>query len=225
MQSWTRMCAVIAVLMLALVGCTRQVAGVAQPDPIKPGVEVTADGHGIRVGLPDAPVQFEIYTEPQCSHCADFQARFGEDIKSHIQSGLLTVVYRPLTFLDEEFFTDYSEVAVNALFLSVGPTTSASTFQSFVENLWAHQGLADEDFTNGDFADLARESGIAPELVAKIGDGAHAVDAFALNDDNYPSLADLSSGSPGTPTVYDLKRKEVVDIADADWLKLVMRPA
>jgi protein-disulfide isomerase len=84
-------------------------------------VAATEDGYGIVVGLPDAPAEVEIYTEPQCEHCADFQARFGEDLRSHLQSGLLAVVYRPLTFLDDEYDTDYSAAAANALFLAAAP--------------------------------------------------------------------------------------------------------
>ena len=142
MRSWARVCAAVAVLALVTAGCSRVVDGAAQPDPFRPGVAATEDGYGIVVGLPDAPAEVEIYTEPQCEHCADFQARFGEDLRSHLQSGLLAVVYRPLTFLDDEYDTDYSAAAANALFLAAAPSTSASTFQSFVEDVWANQGLA-----------------------------------------------------------------------------------
>ena len=108
MRSWARVCAAVAVLALVTAGCSRVVAGAAQPDPFRPGVAVTEDGYGIVVGLPDAPAEVEIYTEPQCEHCADFQARFGEDLRSHLRVGQLAVVYRPLTFLDDEYDTDYS---------------------------------------------------------------------------------------------------------------------
>lgn len=218
------MCAVVAVLTLALAGCTRVVDGAAQPDPRGPGVMVTEDGYGIVVGFPDAPVQVEIYTEPQCEHCADFQARFGEGLRSHIQSGQLAVVYRPLTFLDDEYGTDYSQVAANALFLAAAPKTSASTFQSFVEDVWANQGLALEEFTDDDFAALARESGVDAGLVAEIGAGARGVDAVEMNDVNISALSEVTSGPPGTPTVYDLKG-ERVDITDPNWLSLLMRQA
>ena len=225
MRSWARVCAAVAVLALVTAGCSRVVDGAAQPDPLRPGVAATEDGYGIVVGLPDAPAEVEIYTEPQCEHCADFQARFGEDLRSHLQSGLLAVVYRPLTFLDDEYDTDYSAVAANALFLAAAPSTSASTFQSFVEDLWANQGLALEEFTDDDFAVLARESGVDADVVATIGAGAPGVDAVEMNDANISALSEVTAGPPGTPTVYDVKSGQIVDISDADWLSQLMRAA
>ena len=225
MRHWAMVCAVVAVLTLATAGCSRVVDGAAQPDPLRPGVAITEDGYGIVVGLPDAPVRLEVYTEPQCDHCADFQARFGEDLRSHIQTGRLSVTYRPLTFLDDEYYTDYSARAANALFLSTAPATSASTFQSFVEDLWANQGLAQEEFTDDDFATLARESGVAPDLVATISAGATGVDAYEMNDANISALSEVAAGPPGTPTVHDLTSDQIVDISDPNWLSLLMRQA
>ena len=62
-------------LVLTLSGCARAIGGTAVGDPAPPLVAVTDDQFGIRAGLPDAPVQLEIYTEPQCTHCADLQQR------------------------------------------------------------------------------------------------------------------------------------------------------
>ena len=109
--------AVLAVLMMALTGCARVVAGTAQPDQHPAGIALSTDGFGIVVGFPDAPVQLELFTEPQCDHCAHFQATFGEDIRSEIQSGRLAVTYRLLTFFDDSD-TGYSHTVSNALFLA-----------------------------------------------------------------------------------------------------------
>ena len=69
-------------LLLAAVGCTKQVAGTALPDPTKPPLALSDDGYGIVAGFDDAPAQIEIYTEPQCSHCADLQADFGDQLRT-----------------------------------------------------------------------------------------------------------------------------------------------
>ncbi|MDF2826445.1 MAG: protein-disulfide isomerase, partial [Mycobacterium sp.] len=94
--------ALAAACALTLTGCADEIAGVAVPDPRKAGVALTDDGFGIVTGFADAPVQVEIFTEPQCSHCADLQATHGQEIRSAIGNGQLTVTYRPLTFLDDE---------------------------------------------------------------------------------------------------------------------------
>ena len=44
--------------------------GAAQKDPTRPGLALSEDGYGLVVGFPDAPVQVDFFTEPQCSHCA-----------------------------------------------------------------------------------------------------------------------------------------------------------
>lgn len=210
--------AVAGAVLIALSGCAREIAGVAQKDPVGPGVALADDGFGIRVGLSGAPVQIELFTEPQCDHCADLQASVGEDMKRHIESGLLAVTYRPLTFLDEQYYTDYSAVASNALFLTVTPQTTATEFQTFVEDLWANQDLSYGDFTDEDFADLAQDSGLSDEIVSEISAGKSAVDPDEMNEANSDNLMDVGTGRVGTPTVYDLKNEEIVDISESDWL-------
>jgi protein-disulfide isomerase len=225
MRYWRTACAVVAMLALGLAGCTREVDGVARPQAGRPGVQLSSDRYGVVVGFPDAPVQLEIFTEPQCEHCAHFQATYGEDIRHHVQSGLLAVIYRPLTFLDDENDTDYSEAVANALFLAAAPTTTAATFQSFVEELWANQSLASTDYTDDDLAHLALDSGLGTDVADRISAGDRGVDTTAMDDANSKALDDVSNGSPGTPTVYDVNLKEIVDISDPDWLNLLMRPA
>jgi protein-disulfide isomerase len=212
----------LTALMLIVPSCSNVIDGVAQPDPRKPGVALSEDGFGIVAGFADAPVQLELFTEPQCEHCADFQATFGEDIKAAIVSGQVVLTYRPVTFLDHEYDIDYSAMAANALFLAVAPETSATTFQGFVEDLWANQDLSWEEYGTGDFADLAKGSGLSPAIVEKIDSGDTGVDTDEMNSTNLDSLGSVSGGRVGTPTVYDLTSKDIVDIADSDWLNKLL---
>ncbi|MDT5074968.1 MAG: hypothetical protein QOH82_4288, partial [Mycobacterium sp.] len=92
--------AVALSLVVALSGCSRAVGGTAQGDLNPPLVEMTQDQFGIRAGLEDAPIQLEIYTEPQCTHCADLQHDFGDQFAYYIGAGQLAITYRPMTFLD-----------------------------------------------------------------------------------------------------------------------------
>lgn len=226
-KAWTRL-VVATVLTMTLVlatGCSKVITGVALPDPHRPGVAITSDGFGIVAGFADAPVQLEIFTEPQCPHCAHLQATFGEDIKRYIESGQLAVTYRPMTFLDDEYGIDYSAVAGNALFLTVDSSTSAAAFQTFVEDLWANQQLAFADYNAKDFADLAKESGIPDALVARIGKGDKVIDPDKMESQNQTLLSDESPDSPGTPTVYNLSQKETVDITDDNWLAHLFQTA
>ncbi|MDT7713977.1 MAG: hypothetical protein QOG46_2940, partial [Pseudonocardiales bacterium] len=100
--------AATAALLIGAVGCTNQIAGTATPDPTQPPLALSDDGYGIAAGYPDAPVQIELYTEPQCNHCEELQSAYGEDIERSINLGELAVTYRPLTFLDTPSTDEHS---------------------------------------------------------------------------------------------------------------------
>ena len=65
-------------VMLAVAGCTTQVTGTAERDPAQAPLTLSEDGFGIVAGFEDAPTRIEIFTEPQCTHCADLQHDFGD---------------------------------------------------------------------------------------------------------------------------------------------------
>lgn len=205
---------------LAVPACTNVVDGVARPDSRTPGVSVSDDGYGIVAGFPEAPVQLELFTEPQCEHCAHLQAEFGADIKRYLQSGQLAVTYRPLAFLDDQYGNDFSAIAIGALFAAVEPETSAATFQEFVEQLWANQDLALGAYTTTDFADLARTANLPDDVVDRIA-GVGTVNGYEVSDANSELLYQLD-GVGGTPTGYDLNEDVVIDLTDPDWLTDLM---
>ncbi len=215
---------VLAVLAAALLltGCTVEIAGVARPDPRGPGVALSADGAGIVAGFPDAPVQLELFTEPQCQPCAFLQYDFGDQFREHLDSGRLALTYRPMAFLDPTLGTGYSATVTNALFTAVDPATSAGGFQFFVQQLWVHQDLAETAYSDADFADIAAGSGLAPGLVESIGRGRVAVDTADVATTN-AALLEQILGRVATPVVYDIEARSIVDTTDPDWLTNLMR--
>jgi protein-disulfide isomerase len=176
----------------------------------------TADGNAVMAGSGDAPVQLEIFCEPQCPHCADLESTYGDRIAGDLASGRLALTYRWLTFLDDRHHNDVSARVTNSLILAADPSTSPTAYQAFVQDLYRHQ--SQDGPSNNDIAAMARESGI-PEVVAdRIAAGEYAVDTAALNDANRARLAQVNPTNPGTPTVYDLKANRLVDIQDPGWL-------
>src|SRR3974390_2773969 len=172
MRYWS----VLAVTVIMLVaGCSREIAGVAQVDPHGPATTVSKDGYGIVAGDPNARVRIELYTEPQCSHCADLQKDFGDQLSRYMNLGQLVVTYRPLTFLDDKP-GGYSDRVSNALFLAAGPDTSAKAFKAFVQDLWGHQNPGGKGPTDTEIADMARESGIPGPAVEAMRAGQPALD-------------------------------------------------
>lgn len=210
--------AVIAVCALALIGCTRQVDGVAGIDRHEPGTSLSTDGYGVLVGFADAPVQLETFIEPQCPHCAHFESAYGTQIAKHVGSGQLAITYRPLTFIDESRHNDYSARVANALFLAAHPATSAIAYQDFLQNLYRHQDPAGHGPTNAALASMAGESGVPDGVVRQILAGDSGVDITKMDAANGDRLDDADPLNAGTPMVYDLTDHDVVDIQDSDWL-------
>ena len=176
----------------------------------------TTDGSGVVVGSGAAPVQLEVFCEPQCPHCAELESKYGDRFAADLASGRLAVTYRWLTFLDEKHHNDVSARVGNALFLAADPTTSATAYQAFVQDLYRHQSA--DGPNNSDVAAMARESGIPDAVADRIAAGDHVVDTNAVNDANRARLAQVNPEHPGTPTVYDLKANRLVDIQDPGWL-------
>ena len=55
-------------------------------------------------------------------------------------------------------------------------------------------------------------------MADRIAAGDDAVDTTAVNDANKARLKDENPDNPGTPTVYNLNTKNVVDTQDPGWL-------
>ncbi|MDA4110162.1 DsbA family protein [Mycolicibacterium holsaticum] len=214
----SRILALLAVaVMLVAAGCTRHVAGTAQPDPQKPPVEVSQDGFGVVAGFENAPARIEIFTEPQCPHCADLQADFGDQLAYYIGVGQLKVTYRPLTFLDDE--TDgHSARVSNALFLAADADATGAEFQRFVEELWAHQQPGGQGPSDDEMAEMARAAQLPESAVKRVATGGSAVNIADMEVTNFQYLYQIDPLSTGTPTVYDLVHDERIDIYDDDWL-------
>jgi protein-disulfide isomerase len=216
-----------AALLFAGVGCSKQVTGTAESDPEKPPVSISKDGYGVVAGFESAPLKIEIFTEPQCSHCAELQTDFGDQLAYYIAVGQIEVTYRPMTFLDDKN-GGYSGQVSNALFLAAekagSPEVGATgtQFQRFVEELWANQRPGGNPPTEEELHDMAKKAGMPDAVAQHIKAGESAVNVKDMDDANFEFLYEIDSLDLGTPTVYDLIKGEKLDIYDNDWLnKLV----
>ena len=147
----------LVALVVLIGGCAREIGGVAQRDPRGPATAVTDDGFGIIVGDRRAPVQLELYTEPQCTHCADLQRDFGKQLASYLDLGQLVVTYRPLTFLDDRP-GGYSDHVANAMFLAAGPKDVGAGVPDLRRGPVGPPGAGHQGPSNDDMAKWAREA-------------------------------------------------------------------
>lgn len=176
----------------------------------------TLDGNGVLLGSPIAPVQLEIFCDPQCPYCAELESADGDRLAAALAGGRLAITYRWLTFLDGRHHNDVSARVTNALFNAADPATPPTAYQAFVQDLYHHQSA--EGPTNSDVAAMARESGVPDWVADRIAAGDSVVDTTAINDANKARLKDENPDNPGTPTVFNLNTKNVVDTQDSGWL-------
>ena len=207
----------VLAMMVAVAGCTKQVAGSAQRDPAQPPVTVSDDGFGVVAGFDDAPVRIEIFTEPQCTHCADLQADFGDQLAYYIGIGQLKVTYRPLIFLDEEDDGHSARVS-NAMFLAADGDATGIQFQRFVEELWYHQDPGGRGPSDDEMADMARAAGMPESTVERVASGGSAVNIAEMDVANFDYLYQIDPLQTGTPTVFDPVADQKLDIYDDNWL-------
>lgn len=189
-------------------------AAPASAEPAVPGTALAPDHYGVVAGSAKAPVQLELFCDPQCPECAKFEAASGDSLARHLAAGDVAVTYRWMTFLDERRRSDVSARVGNALMAAADPATSAADYQTFVVNLYRKAG----DPNVGDIAATARESGLPEQVVDRIASGQPAVDTASMQEFNRVQLVAARPESPGTPTVYNLKTHTVVPTGDADWL-------
>jgi len=135
---------------------------------------VTAAG-GVVVGRPDAPVRLVAYEDPQCPHCADFEAQDGPAVAAAIQAGRVSVEYRMRSFLGPE-----SVRAVAAL----GAAQAAGGFEALRPLLFAHQpGERTGGFTVDDLVRLGALAGITDaRYAAAVRAGAYTAWAHRVDD-------------------------------------------
>jgi protein-disulfide isomerase len=213
---------VLSLLLFTVLGCEKQVSGAAQPDRFQPPLALSKDGYGVVAGWNKAPVQLEIFTEPQCNHCAELQKDFGDQLAYYIRVGQLAVTYRPLTFLDKS--TDgYSAHVSNALFLAAQGEATGSELQRFVQELWGHQNPGGSGPSNSDMAGFAKAAGMPDSVVSRVAEGKSAVNVKDMDDSNFEYLYEVDPINTGTPTVYDPKTDQKIDISDNDWLSKLMQ--
>jgi protein-disulfide isomerase len=176
----------------------------------------TGDGDGVLLGSPIAPVQLEIFCEPQCPHCAELEDADGDRLAGALTGSRLAITYRWLTFLDGRHHNDVSARVTNALFVAADPATPPAAYQAFVQDLYHHQSA--DGPSNGDVAAMARDSGVPDAVADRIAAGDIVVDAAAVNDANRARLKEEEPDNHGTPTVYNVNTKSVVDTQDSGWL-------
>jgi protein-disulfide isomerase len=84
----------------------------ASQPPRRVPAGATAQGDGIALG--GGPVTVDAYIDFLCPYCRRFEMDAGPALGDMITEGLISLVYHPMSFLDEASTTQYSSRAAAA---------------------------------------------------------------------------------------------------------------
>ncbi|MFJ4716404.1 thioredoxin domain-containing protein [Streptomyces sp. NPDC088785] len=99
------------------------------------GVRTEVRGATIVVGRPDAPHTVQVYEDPRCPYCKDFEQGGARALTEPVRAGKVKVEYTIASFLDARLGGSGSVNAANALRSSV----DAGRFPAFHAAVFAHQ--------------------------------------------------------------------------------------
>lgn len=149
--------------------------------------DVPAEGKEVDVDE-DTP-HIVIYADPNCVHCATFEAQNAEAIERWLDAGDVTVEYRMISYLDSGSSTNYSSRANNALMCMADE--SEENFLGYMTDIFAMQG---EELSNDDMVQMAQEDH-GTDISSCVNDGTYR--GFI----SYATQEAQQSGVEGTPSV------------------------
>ncbi|UQA96013.1 thioredoxin domain-containing protein [Streptomyces halobius] len=117
-------------------------AKAAKAKLIKPANTSGADGTTIVIGKPDAKNTLDLFEDPRCPGCANFEQKVGETVQKDIKDGKYKASFHLGTFLDGNLRGTGSKNAVSAMgaALNVGP----DAFLKYKEALFSKEFHPDE---------------------------------------------------------------------------------
>lgn len=155
------------------------------------------------------PVEVELYEDFQCPACRSFEQASGGFLKQQVESGAITIVYRPFSFLDNASLNDYSSRSTNAALCAL----DAGGVEDYVQ---VHDYL---------YANQPAEQTAGPENAALVealeGLGVTGVEQCVKSEKFVPWIEEAADTArtgdrevSGTPTVY-VGGEQVEDISPA----------
>ncbi|RMI08952.1 DsbA family protein [Cellulomonas triticagri] len=163
--------------------------GVVAPDlaDVRAPATASADGSipvsGAGVGVAgEGDVRVDVYYDPACPWCRTLELQEGVALRALVADGGVTLVHRPLAFLDARWGGTYSTRAVNAL--AHVADADPERYPDLLEALLVQQPEAGEaeGLDDDRIAAIAAEVGVDPAVVSRFTDATTTPYRVALDD-------------------------------------------
>lgn len=158
------------------------------------GIYVSAEG--VASGTPpDGAVRVDLWTDPLCPVCKDFDSQTAEELGALRNSGLVALYHHPIAILDYlSKGTSYSTRAVSAL--GTVAEQAPDRYWAVVEALYANQpGEQVPGLTNEEIAQVLQGAGVPVEVTDGLATGEFT--QWVLTTTSQASV----DGVSGTPTI------------------------
>jgi protein-disulfide isomerase len=141
-------------------------ADVRAPAAAAPGGGIPGGPGGVGT-VGDGDVLVEVYFDPACPWCQRLEQMYGEGLLDLVGAGGVTLVHRPLAFLDARWGGTYSTRAVHAL--AVVADAAPELYPALHRQLLAHQPEAGDAAGLDDdaIARIARDAGVPADVVER----------------------------------------------------------
>ncbi|MFL6127739.1 MAG: MauE/DoxX family redox-associated membrane protein [Mycobacteriales bacterium] len=148
--------AVAGVLLVLATGVGIGVQAARAPSGDGPSPQSVTVADGVTVGRSSAWVTLDVYEDPQCPACRQFETGSGGTVAGWVANGTAKVNYHVISFLDSASTTRYSSRAANALYCAA----DAGVFQRYHELLFANQPAeGSAGLTYDQLVQLGRQAG------------------------------------------------------------------
>ena len=147
---------VAGVLLVLVTGIGIGVQAARASTGAGPAPQSVTVADGVTVGRSSARVTLDVYEDPQCPVCRQFEAEAGAALANWVESGTAKVNYHVISFLDNASTTRYSSRAANALYCGA----DAGVFQRYHDLLFANQPAeGSAGLTYDQLVQLGRQAG------------------------------------------------------------------
>jgi protein-disulfide isomerase len=193
------------------------------------------DANGtITVGTGSPAASFDVYEDPMCPYCAQFDRQYGQQIAQAVDEGKVAVRYHLLNFLDRASGSgNYSTRATAALMCAatdLGPTPGAWAAlhtRLFEEDVQPEENSV-SDMTNEQLAQYVVDAGVGAGLASDAPPVTAAVDCINSGEMMPMVTTAFNASSAALDQLVGGVRSPViahngaeVDIDDSNWLATV----
>lgn len=186
-------------------------------------VELTVLDDGVvQLAAPDADTVVDIFEDPMCPFCGELEVAHGQELAQKIDEGVVAVRYHMVALPNLDAASASGNYSTRAVAASqcVAESEDAVVYSAFHSTLFSADFQpaegGDTDHTDGQLAEMARQSGAGDDAAECITSGAMMDTAAANAEAARAALA--ASEAPGTPGVF-VDGAMVDALGDSEWVE------